>query len=263
MIKNNIIRLLDNKISLFVFAFLLMASYLFPAKDLITGSMDASETWKVVTTFFSHDPYSSYVMYKGFLAFIPNIALYELAIFFDVDLFFFVKIFNCISFAYITTIGIPYFFAYIFGNKIKYYKIYILTLILYFGIRPNFSFISVDFPSIVLMMLTMNSAIKIKISEKKLPIFYYIYAGIIFSMGLLLSGQYIPAVIFTLAFLFFSEVIPVIRQKKINFRSFVILACFILGFFVINVSNNYFIETRVQPVREAGFQLQMIGLNLL
>lgn len=252
MIKNRILRLFDNKITLFIFAFFLMVIYLFPAKDLFAGSGDAVETWKVVTTFFSPTPYHSYVMYKGFLAFIPNVAFYQLSLLFNLDQFFFVKLFNCIGFAYITTIGLPYFFSFIFRKKIEYYKIYILTFVLYFGIRINFSFISVDFPSILVMMLMVNSAIRIKISEKKLPLYYYIYSGIIFAMSASFSGQYLPAFICTLLFLIFSKVMPMIKRKEIRVRFFVVLACFVVGFSSINISNNYFVATRVQPARDAG-----------
>lgn len=231
-----------------------MAFYLFPT-NLISSSTDAKETWEVVTTFFSSKPYHSYVMYKGFLAFIPNIALYQLSLFFELDPFFFVKLFNSMGFAYITTVGTPYFFSFIFNNKIETYKVYIFTLLIYFGIRVNFSFISVDFPSIMVMLLTINSAIRIKIcekSEKRLPFIYYIYTGIIFSMCALFSGQYFPVVICILIFIIFSKIIPMFKKKEISVRICVALVCFVVGFSVINITNDYFIETRVQPIRDAG-----------
>ncbi|MBI6873593.1 hypothetical protein [Clostridium aciditolerans] len=250
--KKVCLKLIDTREGVFIFAFILMALYLFPQKDLIARSGDAVETWKVVTTFLNSNPEHSYVMYKGFLSIIPNVVLYQLALFWGVDQFFFVKMFNCISFAYISTIGLPYFFSYVFNKKIENYKIYILTIILYLEMGVNFSFISVDASSIVVMLLTVNSVIRIMTCEKKLPSIYYLYMGIIFSMCTLFSGQYLPTVVCTLLFIVFAKVIPIFRKKQVNIKLISIIVFFVVGFSIVNSANNYFVKTRVQPVRDAG-----------
>lgn len=252
LVKEKFFKLLNTRWVIFIFAFILMAIYLFLQKDLISTSGDAQETWKVVTTFLSSNPQNSYVMYKGFLAIIPNVVFYQLALFFNTNQFFFVIIFNCISFAYISTIGLPYFFAYIFKKEIENYKIYLLTIILYLGIRVNFSFISVDGPSIVVMLLMVNSVIRIIKREKNISLIYYIYTGIIFSMCTLYSGQYFPAVVFSLLFIICEKVIPILKNKKVNIKLISIACCFVIGFSSIICANNYFVNTRVQPVRDRG-----------
>lgn len=240
------------RFGLFVFAFIIMAINLFPRKDIFGYSGDAVETWKVVTTFFNSKPYISYVMYKGVMAFLPNLVFYHMSLFFKLDQFFFVKLFNCAGFAYITTVGLPYFFSYILKEKIENYKIFIMTVILYFGIGVNFSFISVDFPSILVMMLVVNSVIRIKLREKKLPLIYYLYMGAVFSVCFLYSGQYIPVVICALLFIFFDIFIPMLKKKEIRLRVLAVLACFAVGFSIVKASDNYFIKTRVDPPRAAG-----------
>lgn len=252
MFNNRFIKILDMKSIMFIFAFCLMAIYLFPAKDMVAGSSDALETWEVVRTFFDTNPHSSYVMYKGFLAIIPNLIFFELSRFFNLDQFFFLKLFNSIGFAYITAIGVPYFFSYLFDKKIEGYKIYVLSIIVFFAIRKNFTFISVDVPSVMVLLLTLNSAIRIKISQKKLPLIYYIYTGIITSMCALFSGQFLPAVICVILYIISTRFITLIRQKEMWVRFIAVLVCFAVGFSSVNYTNNYFIEKRVEPAREAG-----------
>ncbi|KTE93853.1 hypothetical protein AT727_02540 [Desulfitobacterium hafniense] len=252
MIKTKILGLLDRKISLFTFAFILMAIYLFPHKDLISASQDAVETWQVVKTFLDPDPYHSYIMYKGFLAIIPNLIFYQLSVLLHFDQFFFLKLFNSFGFAYMVTVGIPYFFSFLFEKKLENYKIYILTIILFFGIRENFSFLSIDVSSIIVLLLTVNSVIRINNAKSRLPMIYYLYTGIIFAMCLSFSGQYLPGAVFAMLFLLFSKLIPIVKKKQIHFRFIIIVLCFTLGFSVINITNSYFVETRVQPVRDAG-----------
>ena len=85
--------MINSRLTLFIFAFILMAVYLFPMKYLFGYTLDSGETWKAVTTFFSSKPYATY-MYKGLFAFLPNIVLYNLSIFLKLDQFFFVKLFQ-------------------------------------------------------------------------------------------------------------------------------------------------------------------------
>lgn len=237
----------NNKFFLLIFTFLLIGIKIFPLKNILGGSGDAVETWKVVVSFLSQNPYHSYVMYKGVLSIIPNVIFYQLALFFKIDQFFFVKLFYSICFTYISVIGLPFFFSFIFNKKIETFKIYILVIILFLGIGRYFTFINTDILSLTTLILLINCSIKI-VARKKISLLYYFYAGIIFSACSTISGQYLPAIFLYVCFVFF-KIFIFLKNKKIKLRHILIVISFSVGFFTIKYTNDYFNKTRVEPIR--------------
>jgi len=250
--KKKLIKIISSKKVIFFFAFLLMMIYLLPLKDLIGGSGDASETWKVTKTFFDHNPESSYVMYKGFFTFFPTIISYQLSLLLHLNEYLILKIYNGLSFAYITSIGLPFLFSYVFNKKIEVFKIYTLVVILFCALHLHFSFISVDFASLMVLILAINSFIKISQAKKPIPILFYLYSGLMFALCLQFSGQYLPAAFSIFLFLLISKIIPYIKKNNIQKKVIPIILCFLVGFFIIGIANTAFVKERVQPVRDAG-----------
>lgn len=249
--KNNFLKLVSNQIFIFLFAFFLMAIKLFPLKDFFHSSGDAIETWKVTTTFLTSHPEHSYVMYKGFLAIIPSVIFYQLSLLFHTNQFLFSKLFNCLLFAYISTIGLPFFFSSVFKHKIPVSRIYALIFVLFLGIGEYFTYINTDVLNVVFLILVVNSSIKIAIN-KKIPLLYLYYTGLVFSACSSLSGQYVPAVILSSLYLFTSKFSILSKIRSIKPSYFFIILSFALGFFTVSYANNYFNQTRVEPVRKSG-----------
>lgn len=243
--------ILKNKIYLFMFAFVLIASKIFPLENLFGASEDASEIWKVVTTFFSQNPQHSYVMYKGFLSIIPYALLYETSTYLKTNPFFFIKILYCLCFTYISCVGLPSTISYIFNKKnIENYKIFILILLLYFGIGTHFTFLNIDILSIVVMLLSTECTIQI--IKKNKNYLYYLYSGIILSMCSQFSGQYLLVTFFSIL-LIINHLRLLTKNKKIKLLKLLLISiAFFIGYFLIYYSNQLFIKKRIEPIRNKG-----------
>lgn len=144
--QKKITKILQSNYLLFIISFTIMLASIWNV-DLIDISVDASETWKVVKTFFSSDSYGSYVMYKGIYAFIPSIISYQFSLLFSVSEYLILKIFNALSFAYII-LGISKLIEYLFQCKVKVWQKYLFLVIFYLLEKSVFYFLSVDFMSI-------------------------------------------------------------------------------------------------------------------
>ena len=104
---------LNSKCFMFIMATIISFCFIYQY-DLLQG-LDANETWKVIGSFFSNEKYYSYVMYKGLYAFIPGIISYYVGNLLGISTFLILKMMHALSFAYLTTIGIPFLIKNIFN----------------------------------------------------------------------------------------------------------------------------------------------------
>ena len=103
---------LNSKCFMFIMATIISFCFIYQY-DLLQG-LDANETWKVIGSFFSNEKYYSYVMYKGLYAFIPGIISYYVGNLLGISTFLILKMMHALSFAYLTTVGIPFLIKNIF-----------------------------------------------------------------------------------------------------------------------------------------------------
>ena len=123
--KTLILKVKDKKDSIisFGFAFALMVWLLKQTVAMGVGvGGDVTDIWKTITSFYSGDIQPSYVLYKGFLSVYPYVWFYELSKVFGVGSWFFIKIFHCFLFSYVSDIGFPYIVSKLLKIEIKFWR---------------------------------------------------------------------------------------------------------------------------------------------
>ena len=245
-------RILCDKRTIFIFAFLLMFTTLLFYNDLYGKSGDAYETWKVVRSFFKNKVEYSYVMYKGIYAFVPGVISYNIGNLFGIGQFTILKVINSLGFAYITAIGIPNLVENLLGKrKINVYLKYIFVLLSYLLDSNVFIVISVDYYSAVLFVMLCNEFIKMQTVDNNKNKFIF---GLLVGLKLSLSGQFSLATYLLLIYI----VIKIIREHltninkhniKLIFISFIII---ISGYIITALPNAIYEEYVVNVGRENG-----------
>ena len=132
--------------------------------SMTDSSGDAQDIWKTITSYYSGDIYPSYVLYKGFVSVYPYVWLYQLAVLFGTNEFFFVMVYHARLFTYITVIGLPNFIKYLFDYEPKWWqRILIIPLLYLIWVKTGaLSQLMVDLTSCAIFMLSINSAIMIE-----------------------------------------------------------------------------------------------------
>ena len=92
---------------LFLAAFSYLLVKLWVLGSMVTISNDAASIWQTIRSFYTENIAPSYLLYKGFASVYPYVWLYQLALIFGVNEFFFVMAYHALLFAYITVIGVP------------------------------------------------------------------------------------------------------------------------------------------------------------
>lgn len=234
-------------------AFALMFAYLFQLDSMVGMSADAASIWETIKTFRTEDITPSYVLYKGFSSIYPYVWLYDLSRVFGTGEFFFIKIYHCILFAYISGAALPYTISRIANIELKNYRRLILVVILFYlwSFNLSFSQIMIDLPSLAFFLLLVNSALRIESGNKN--VWKYIYSGLLAGLCTCLSGQYsLPAVFVILFILLKSFGKKVIRKKK----NVIIMCLYIILMFAsimsVRIINYGFENTVTNEFREEG-----------
>ncbi|MBR3660489.1 MAG: hypothetical protein IKN63_01105 [Bacilli bacterium] len=210
------------------------------------NSGDASETIKVVESFFGKNIYCSYIMYKGIYAFLPGIACYFLSKITGVSMYFFWKILKSLAFAYLATIGVPFLFEKIFKNPVKVWQKYLFAIVLFILERCVFYLISVDLTSCLFLVLALNQTIKL--SEKYSHKLCFI-TGLIFGIETGLSGQFSISVYILIIYL----LIQLIKKTRKNLKKMgLVVIIFALGFCITKSADIAFEKLVVNNFRENG-----------
>ena len=246
-------KILKNKYFIFFIAFTLMFVFLIPNKDLTNGSGDAIETVKIIETFFSKTKYISYVMYKGIYAFIPGVISYNLGKFMSINWFWILKIINSLGFAYISAIGLPYTVEFLINKKLTVFQKYGFIFIYFILEGCYFNFISVDYMSFAIMLLCINSIIKL-ITNHENYISRIIFTGAILGVCSCLSGQYLPSAIVLTIYCCFI----IFKKQKINLmksQKYLLLILFITSFMGTKMVDKIYQMKVIEPARKAGYWL--------
>lgn len=244
-----ICNIINNKYFIFTISFLVMFLYLLSYEDLVSSSGDAVETWKVIKTFFHNEKYISYVMYKGFYAFLPGVICYQLSNLINVDSYLFLKIFHAISFAYIVSLGMPNVIKNITNKEVKGWQEYLFILIMLLLEYNLFIFISVDFMSLALLLLCINSLIRIKKSQN-IKWYQVLISGLLLGICTCLSGQFLPSALVLIIYGFY---LVYKKSKKLNKKKLLLVfIIFISSIFLTKGIDKIYVNKVVIPARESG-----------
>lgn len=249
--------ILNKKFSILAFSigFILMAFLVFPQPDMLMGGGDVTDIWKTITSFRSENIYPSYVLYKGFLSVYPYIWLYEASEFFGLGSWFFIKLYQCLLFAYAVGIGLPYSISRILKINIKGYRQLILPFILFILFKSTMALttMTVDLPSWVIFVLSVNACLKIADKNKKTGIVYYIYTGLCIGLCFCLSGQYSLSALILVIFVIIKTIpFSVIKDKSKRLMAIICTVVLLCGVVGVKSYNKHFENTIVNPMRESG-----------
>ena len=239
------------KIYLFIFAFLLMFACIYD-NDLIGVSGDANETFKVAKNLFNKNIVYSYVMYKGLYAFIPSIISYHVGNFLSINTVLILKIMNSLAFSYITVCAFPKLIQNMFKKEIKDWQILIFMLIIFIFERNPFTYISVDYSSLLFFLLSINLLYKYKENNKKIILFCF---GLCAGASACFSGQYsIATYILVVCMLY-----QIIKNKKDFYLKVTLVLILVFSFSITKLPNTLFNKLVVDEGRKNGEWIPTAG----
>lgn len=150
---------------LFSFFFALMVYMIFTwnQNSMISISGDASDIWKTITSFHTKDIYGSYVLYKGINSVFPYVWLYDLARIFNINEWFFIRLFYSIAFAYVSSIGFPNMIELLVQKKTKLYRRCLCVIVMWYFWYYSMAFtqLMVDLPCLMYYVLLINTGLKL------------------------------------------------------------------------------------------------------
>ena len=240
---------------LFFAAFALMAVYLKLCGPMTNVSGDAASIWETIKSFHSGEIVPSYVMYKGFASVYPYVWLYDLSVFFGVGEFFFVKLYHCALFAYISAVGFPYLMQKLLKIDHKTWRKALLVVVLFLFWRYTrvFNQLMVDLPSLAYFLMLLNSALKLNVQKTLRCVGRYLYTGLLVGLNMCISGQYSAAAWCVVLYVLIKTV-PWRFLKDGAKRAGALLcaAVLIVSFAAVRFCNIKFEENVIDPLRAEG-----------
>lgn len=233
---------------LFFFAFIIIAIYIIPI-DLTPAASDAESIWTYIVSMDTDAPIGSYVMYKGIFSVYPYRWFYVWSKFLGISEFFFVKIYHCLLFSYITAIGIPTIYRRLTGKTIVKFILNIILIVVCFLMWRSTSALSqmmIDLPSAALFIATVSNALALSKTQPTHRNFRLVFAGVLCGIGMCFSGQYSMATLCIVIYIILTEWKTVNRASKIS----MFLAC--IAMIVPIVANNVYLVTVVQGLVDNG-----------
>ena len=244
---------------LFFLCTLFLLTQMLKLGSMTSISSDAADIWKTITTFYTDERYPSYVLYKGFASVYPYVWLYQLALLFSTNEFFFVMCYHALLFGYIVAFGAPALIYSLTDYEPKWWQKVILAVILYWYWDRYYvlSELMVDLPTCAFFLFAIQCAASISHYSGWRRWGLTCLAGFLCGLCANISGQYS---ISALCILIFSAIqlwrgtVPTKFEVKKHRRLMFLLSSFILCFCMISVKflNIWFDATVLQPFAEAG-----------
>ena len=237
----------------FMVAFIMIGLYLFPKETMTFASSDAAEIWKTIMTYETEDVYGTYVLYKGLSAVYPYLWFYKLSLLLGLNEWFFVKIYHCVLFSYVTTIGFPKMIELLTKQKVKTYRKLILMILCFYFWEYTYALsnLMIDLPSMCYFVLLVNCGLKIYRGSP--TIWNYIWYGVLLGINLCASGQYtMPGYCVTV--LVITVTVKRFRTMKKKCFGNLVGHFFSMSIFAMLLKgmNNYYLNTFVAGLREKG-----------
>ena len=255
--QNFISRVKEKKdvIIAFAVAFALMVWLLSFYETMANWGTDVTDIWKTITSFYSGNIQPSYVLYKGFLSVYPYVWLYELSKFLGLGHWFFIKIFHCFLFSYVSAVGFPFIISKLLNVEVKLFRRLLVIVLMFIFWKTNMSLqnIMIDLPALTFFILSVSAALKIAEKKIKTKKVFFVYTGIVMGMASTYTGQYMPAIILLVIYV----LINVISRKNLKETSGKVavslsIVLLLAGIMIPRTYNSYFENTVVNPMRENG-----------
>lgn len=236
----------------FFFAVIMYMAFTWHGESMISQSGDAADIWQTITSFHTPQIYGSYVLYKGINSVYPYIWLYDLSMLLGINEWFFIKMFYCCSFAYVSAIGFPSAIELLTNKETKLYRRLIFCITMwYFGYYSMaYTQLMVDLPCLLYYILLINTALKLFKGNKSL--WRYIKAGLLAGLCMTASGQYTMPAIFIILFVFLvTGKASQFWKTRLRALATRFIPCLLCVGLVIG-TNYYFKKSVVEPLREEG-----------
>ena len=244
--------------NLFIFALTTVSMFaLSYSIDLLSVSGDSYETWLVAKALFSTKKYYSYVMYKGFYAFLPPIIDIKLSALLHIPEQLICKLFNALCFGYIGAYGIPNLIAYIHPNKkVTSAQRYLLVALLLVFERDINYILSVDMISCALFFVLCNCAVKAAKSDKN-KVWSFCLLGLFTGLNLCFSGQFLFSAVIVSGAAIITAVSKHyksygLKNHKKNGVFLIFILVFAISYFISRIPENLYFYYIVDPARQAG-----------
>lgn len=177
-------------VAVFLFAVALVAIYIKDINPIISG--DATSIWNYIISMDTDNPVGSYVLYKGILSVYPYRWFYQWAMMLNLPDFFFIKMYHCLLFAYISVIGLPNIYIQIRKKPVTKWR-RLLLMILCFGFwRSTFALsqLMVDLPSAAVFIAGVSVSLTIFKGNSRYLELRFFELALLCGVGLCFSGQY-------------------------------------------------------------------------
>ena len=235
----------------FALAFGLMVRLLYNTKPMCGASGDAAEMWKVISSYGSGEIYGSYVLYKGLITVYPWVWFRNMAIFFGLNEWTFVKLFYAMCFSYVSAIGLPKIIEKLTGDENQWWRNTILVIACYcfWAHAYVLNQLVIDLPCMTFFVLLVNMALDYNLENK--GIVFSAILGLLIGINLSASGQYTLPCVCVLIFLLIVFVKRTIDRENKK-RDFACLGITVVLAGIIKYSNVYFLKHTVGGLRASG-----------
>ncbi len=240
-----------------VFAFFLVLSDISGASvSLIDRSGDAESIWQTITSFYSTEIQSSYVLYKGFLSVYPYAPLYQLALQWDIEVFALIKIYHAALFSVAAGISVPFIVSRLLSVRITIARNFLFVILIYHltEFTHIYRALMIDLPAWCFFVTAVASLLRVTIEN---PLNFLGIAGIGMSgifVGLCAvgSGQYALSSLLLGAY-FFNWLWRQFNREKTRRVALLFSGCLFLGLSVTpKFLDSNFEREIVEPMRQQG-----------
>lgn len=241
-----------NKINtiLFLVVFIYVCTYLLMHTGAIWLSVsggDAGETLKIAQTFFSANPYHSYVEYRGFLWGMLQAILYKFSMLLGFNKFAGYILFTGLELAYLLVVGVPAIMQRVINNTISYrYRLALIVSFFYFSFFYSIIVsLLVDITCVTFLVASLHCLLETQSIRR------VFMSGLLISLVLLMRSNYILVV----------PLMALIMFKSASKKYISLLIFFVPMIILLNI-NNFYVHQNSQAIGFTGNGVLISQLTL-
>ncbi len=237
-------------VAVFLFAVALVAIYIKDINPIISG--DATSIWNHIISMDTDNPVGSYVLYKGILSVYPYRWFYQWAMMLNLPDFFFIKMYHCLLFAYISVIGLPNIYIQIRKKPVTKWR-RLLLMILCFGFwRSTFALsqLMVDLPSAAVFIAGVSVSLTIFKGNSRYLELRFFELALLCGVGLCFSGQYSLSTLMVIIYSVLSFQKNRKNERQLVSNGTIVLTCILFAIPII--TNQYYFATTIRKLIENG-----------
>ncbi len=236
--------------AVFLIATALVAIYISRIDPLLSG--DADSIWTYIKSMDTDTPVGSYVLYKGIFSVYPYRWFYQWAMMLNLPEFVFFKVYHCLLFAYIASMGLPNIYIKIRKKGVSKWRRLMLMLVcfLFWKSTGALSQLMVDLPSAAVFVASVSTALTIFKGKPQHMKLRFILLALLCGTGLCFSGQYSLGILMVILY----SLLSLRKSRKsgelLISGGTVVFVC--ISFAIPIVANQYYLATTVQDLIENG-----------